>query len=177
MCIVGNSFSLLRCLPGPTLIVTLWSQGPVGSPGGTMVAHWVNTCTFIVPHMDLRSMLDINGSAGAGEFKLRSAVLYWWWVIGRYTERYAWVRMIALCNFQFTMAFHTYQLVHKFWYDQLYYMFYYINWVDKDKRLCSCLKPNMLFNCCCSAVFFSYWFHNGQKLYGVALSPFNNSNV
>ena len=56
-----------------TVIDTPWSQGQVGSPGGAVVAHLVSTCTFVVPHVCLRSMLDINGSAG--KFKLRSAVL------------------------------------------------------------------------------------------------------
>ena len=74
ICVLQTIHPLLRCLPDPTVIDTPWSQDPVGSPGSTVVAHRVNTCTFVVSHMCLRSMLDINGSAG--ELKLRSAVLY-----------------------------------------------------------------------------------------------------
>ena len=55
---------LLRPSLDLTVIDTPRSQGPISSPGGTMVVHWVNTCAFVIPLVPLRSRLDINSSAG-----------------------------------------------------------------------------------------------------------------
>ena len=64
VCVLQAIYPLFRHQLGPTVTDTPWSQGPVSFPGGAMVAHWVKMCAFVVPHVCLRRMLDINGSAG-----------------------------------------------------------------------------------------------------------------
>ena len=42
----------------PSVIETPWSQSSVSPLGGAVVVHWANMCTFVIPYVQLHSMLD-----------------------------------------------------------------------------------------------------------------------